>query len=52
MVDVFGHARFVIAVHCAAEDSEGFLAKSMAKRSVVEIKYSKDINLNISAGEP
>jgi hypothetical protein len=47
MGDVFGHARFSIAAHCAAEDSEGFLTKSMAKRPAVEFKYSADTTFRI-----
>jgi hypothetical protein len=47
MGDVFGHARFTIAVHCASDDSEGFLAKSTAKRPTVDVKCSKDTTFRI-----
>ncbi len=36
MGDVFKHASFTIAAHCADGDNDGFLAKSMQKRSTVE----------------
>ena len=47
MGDVFSQARFTIAVHCSVDDSEGFLAKSMGKRSAVEFKYNRDIAFRI-----
>ncbi|KAF2135187.1 uncharacterized protein K452DRAFT_314180 [Aplosporella prunicola CBS 121167] len=38
MADVYGNAHFTIAVHCARDDTEGFLDRSMAKRTAVEFQ--------------
>jgi hypothetical protein len=40
MGDVFMNAGFVIAAHCAADDSEGFLANALSKRDAIEFKVS------------
>jgi hypothetical protein len=36
MGDIYTNAKFVIAVHCAADDSEGFLAEALSTRSAIE----------------
>ncbi|KAK3367686.1 heterokaryon incompatibility protein-domain-containing protein [Podospora didyma] len=38
MGDIFRHAKFVIAAHCADADKEGFLARAMRSRDAVGIR--------------
>jgi hypothetical protein len=38
MGGIYTNAKFVIAVHCAADDSKGFLAEALAKRSTIDFK--------------
>jgi hypothetical protein len=38
MGDIYTNAKFVIAVHCAADDSEGFLAEALPTRSAIEFQ--------------
>jgi hypothetical protein len=37
IADVYKDAEFTIAAHCAADDSEGFLAKAMSKRHAISL---------------
>ncbi|KAJ4365386.1 hypothetical protein N0V95_000533 [Ascochyta clinopodiicola] len=38
MGDIYTNAQFVIAVHCAADDSDGFLAQSLTYRKAVKLE--------------
>jgi hypothetical protein len=38
MGDIYTNRKFVIAVHCAADDSEGFLAEALSTRSAIEFQ--------------
>jgi hypothetical protein len=38
MGDIYTNAKFVIAVHCAADDSKGFLAEALSTRSAIEFQ--------------
>ena len=42
MGDIFTNAACVIAVHSAADDSQGFLDKALSKRAAIEFKGSED----------
>jgi hypothetical protein len=38
MGTIFENAKFVLAAHCAADDSEGFLAEALSTRSAIELE--------------
>jgi hypothetical protein len=42
MGDIYTNAKFVIAVHCGADDSEGFLAEALSTRSAIEFQEPDD----------
>ncbi|KAH4287020.1 hypothetical protein HBH92_241070 [Parastagonospora nodorum] len=42
MGDIYTNSDFVIAAHCASDDSGGFLAESMSKREAVEIDLQNE----------
>lgn len=49
MGDIYHHAQVVLAVHCAGDDSEGFLKRALAKRKDVQITDDKSVTVRLMA---
>jgi hypothetical protein len=50
MGDIFMNAKFVLAAHCAADDSGGFLAESLSTHSAIELEIPDTSQLKGTIG--